>query len=59
MTLKTLELLGLAQSFSNFSDFEFLADQHFSDLESRIMVRIRSNPTSHGKKSNTPVASAA
>ena len=24
MTLKTLELLGLAQNFTNFSDFEFL-----------------------------------
>ena len=53
MTLKTLELLGLAQSFSNFSDFEFLADQHFSDFESRIMVRIRSNPTSQPQKSNS------
>ena len=39
MTLKTLELLGLAQSLSNFSDFEFLTGQHFSDFGSRIMLQ--------------------
>ena len=39
MTLKTLELLGLAQSFSNFSDFEFPTGQHFSDFGSRIMLQ--------------------
>ena len=53
MTLKTLELLGLAQSLSNFSDFEFLTGQHFSDFGSRIMVRIRSNPTRRHRKSNS------
>ena len=51
MTLKTLELFGLAQSFSNFSDFEFLTGQHFSDFGSRIMLRNRSNPTSRHRKS--------
>ena len=50
MTLKTLELWGLAPSLSNFSDFEFLTGQHFSDFGSRIMLRIRSNPTSRRRK---------
>ena len=53
MTLKTLELWGLAPSFSNFSDFEFLTGQHFSDFGSRIILRIRSNPTSRRRKSNS------
>ena len=53
MTLKTLELWGLAPSFSNFSDFEFLTGQHFSDFGLRIMVRIRSNPTRRHRKSNS------
>ena len=41
MTLKTLELLGLAQSFSNFSDFELPTGQHFSAFGSRIVLQTR------------------
>ena len=44
--IRTLELLGLVQSFSDFSDFEFLTGQHFSDFGSRI--RSSKEPLGHG-----------